>query len=157
MARSEPRRDHYRANSLGYVFQTFNLLQGYTALENVWLGMMFSRRGDRTRARELLALLGLGDRMNHRPRQLSIGQQQRVALARALVNRPKLVLADEPTGNLDRETATDALSIIQETCTAAGAALVLVSHDRAVLSTFSRCESLADLSRPEAGAKGASS
>ncbi len=144
---AESQRDLYRANRLGYVFQTFNLLQGYTALENVLLGMMFGVGADRERARSLLAQLGLGDRMDYRPRQLSIGQQQRVALARALVNQPELVLADEPTGNLDRNTARDALTLIQDTCTESGAALLLVSHDPAVLGEFSRCERLSDVNR----------
>ena len=102
---SEAERDLMRANSIGYVFQTFNLLQGYTALENVLLGMMFGPGADRARAVDLLNRVGLKDRMNHRPRQLSVGQQQRVAVARALGNRPKLVLADEPTGHLDHRNA----------------------------------------------------
>ncbi|PYN11920.1 MAG: ABC transporter ATP-binding protein [Candidatus Rokuibacteriota bacterium] len=97
----EPRRDRFRARHIGYVFQTFNLLQGYTALENVELGMAFGEGIDTERARAVLARVGLSDRLNDRPRQLSVGQQQRVALARALVHRPKVVLADEPTGNLD--------------------------------------------------------
>ncbi|MHC4924628.1 MAG: ABC transporter ATP-binding protein, partial [Planctomycetota bacterium] len=106
-------RDDLRARTLGYVFQTFNLLQGYTALENVLLGMMFGPGPDPDAAAALLEELGLGDRLHYKPRQMSIGQQQRVALARALANRPKLVLADEPTGNLDAANATEALERIR--------------------------------------------
>jgi putative ABC transport system ATP-binding protein len=136
-ALSESRRDRLRAEKIGYIFQTFNLLQGYTVLENVVLGMSFSPHGvNRAHAREVLERVGLGTRLNHFPRQLSTGQQQRVAVARALVNRPRLVLADEPTGNLDRRNARDALILIREVCREAGAALLLVSHDEEVLAQF---------------------
>ncbi|MEM7262186.1 MAG: ABC transporter ATP-binding protein [Planctomycetota bacterium] len=147
VALNEPDRDKFRAERLGYVFQTFNLLQGYTALENVWLGTLFGKKPDRAAARALLERLELGDRLDHRPSQLSIGQQQRVALARALVHKPKLVLADEPTGNLDRRTAQSALGLIREVCGELGAALLLVSHDPTVLDAFDRCESLAEINR----------
>ncbi len=134
---SEPKRDRLRAEKLGYIFQTFNLLQGYTVLENVVLGMSFGPRGaDRGHAREVLGRVGLGHRLEHFPRQLSTGQQQRVAVARALANRPKLVLADEPTGNLDRKNAHEALALIREVCREHGAALLLVSHDEDVLKEF---------------------
>ncbi|MBI5690786.1 MAG: ABC transporter ATP-binding protein [Verrucomicrobia bacterium] len=136
-ALSEPRRDRLRAEKLGYIFQTFNLLQGYTVLENVLLGMSFGPRGaDRRHAREILARVGLGHRLNHFPHQLSTGQQQRVAVARALSNHPKLVLADEPTGNLDRKHARDALLLIREVCREQGAALLFVSHDEEALAQF---------------------
>ena len=87
----ESQRDVFRAQNIGYIFQTFNLLQGYTCLENVLLGMTFGRGADRVRAVNLLKRVGLGDRLQHRPHQLSTGQQQRVAVARALANQPKLV------------------------------------------------------------------
>ena len=132
----EARRDAWRAAELGYVFQTFNLLGGYTALENVTLGMMFGPGPDRDFARSLLVRLGLEQRMGHRPSQLSIGQQQRVALARALANRPRLVRADEPTGNLDRRFALEALGLLRDLCREQGAALVCVSHDPRVLDDF---------------------
>lgn len=133
----EAKRDRLRADKLGYIFQTFNLLQGYTVLENVLLGMSFGPRGvDRKHAAELLRRVGLEHRLGHFPRQLSTGQQQRVAVARALVNRPKLVLADEPTGNLDRASAREALALIREVCRENGAALLLVSHDDGVLAQF---------------------
>ena len=135
-ALSEPRRDRLRAEKLGYIFQTFNLLQGYTVLENVVLGMSFGPGADRPRARELLGRVGLGHRLDHFPHQLSTGQQQRVAVARALANRPKLVLADEPTGNLDRKHARESLALIREVCRENGAALLLVSHDEATLAEF---------------------
>ena len=146
----ESGRDRHRAQTIGYVFQNFNLLQGYTALENVMLGMMFGPGVDKARARQLLERVGLSHRMTYRPSQLSIGQQQRVAVARALANRPKLVLADEPTGNLDQRHAGEALELIRETCRESGAALLLVSHDPAVLALFDRAEDLADLNRAAA-------
>jgi putative ABC transport system ATP-binding protein len=133
----EAKRDRLRADKIGYIFQTFNLLQGYTVLENVLLGMSFGPRGvDRAHAVELLRRVGLEHRLGHYPRQLSTGQQQRVAVARALANRPKLVLADEPTGNLDRTSAREALALIREVCRENGAALLLVSHDDGVLAQF---------------------
>ncbi len=99
---SEAECDRFRAEHIGYVFQTFNLLRGFSALENVLLAMRFTgRRADRARARQLLERVGLGHRMTHKPAMLSVGEQQRVAVARALANRPKLLLADEPTANVD--------------------------------------------------------
>jgi putative ABC transport system ATP-binding protein len=133
---SEPQRDRFRAHNIGYIFQTFNLLQGFTCLENVLLGMSFGPGADRVLAGNLLIRVGLGDRLHHRPSQLSTGQQQRVAVARALANRPKLVLADEPTGNLDCENSRAALGLIREACRENAAALLLVSHDAEVLGQF---------------------
>ncbi len=146
-ASSEAARDGFRARNLGYVFQTFNLLQGYTALENVLLGMMFGPGPDPAHARRLLERVGLGDRLQYKPHQLSVGQQQRVALARALANRPKLVLADEPTGNLDPVRAKEALDLLREGCRENGAALLLVSHDREILGSFDRVEELTKVNR----------
>ena len=142
---NEARRDQIRAQHLGYIFQTFNLLQGFNCLENVTLGMAFGGKVNKKHAEELLERVGLGDRMRHFPRQLSTGQQQRVAVARALANRPQLVLADEPTGNLDPDNAREALSLIRETCRETGAALLLVSHDQTVLSDFEVCNDLREL------------
>jgi putative ABC transport system ATP-binding protein len=141
-ALSESRRDRLRAEKIGYIFQTFNLLQGYTCLENVLLGMAFGTGVDKQFAESLLKRVGLGDRLHHRPRQLSTGQQQRVAVARALANRPKLVLADEPTGNLDHKNARESLALIREACRENGAALLLVSHDREVLAQFENVQQL---------------
>ena len=141
-ALSEAARDRVRAQTLGYVFQTFNLLQGYTALENILLGMMFGRGVNKAHAQALLERVGLQDRLSYYPRQLSVGQQQRVAIARALANRPQLVLADEPTGNLDRKHAQEALQLIREVCRENEAALLLVSHDPDVLAQFENVQSL---------------
>lgn len=135
-ALSESKRDRLRATTLGCVYQSFNLLQGYTCLENVLLAMAFGAGRDRAAATALLERVGLGHRLNYYPRQLSVGQQQRVAVARALANRPKLVLADEPTGNLDPAHAAETLALLRETCAEQGAALLLVSHDRAILGEF---------------------
>jgi ABC-type lipoprotein export system ATPase subunit len=140
----ESARDRLRATTTGYIFQTFNLLQGYTCLENVLLGMSFGCGADRDFAVALLKRVGLGEKLHHRPRQLSTGQQQRVAVARALANQPKLVLADEPTGNLDHNNARESLALIRETCRENGAALLLVSHDREVLAQF---ETVLDLEK----------
>lgn len=144
---SESGRDRIRANHLGYIFQTFNLLQGYTALENVVLGMAFGKGENRDYAKALLERVGLSDRMHYRPRQLSVGQQQRVAVARALANHPDLVLADEPTGNLDHRHAREALDLIRSICAENGAALLLVSHDRAILGEFEDSRDLAAINR----------
>ena len=144
---AESKRDQLRAEKIGYIFQTFNLLQGYTCLENVLLGMTFGAGVDKNFAEGLLKLVGLGTRLNHYPRQLSTGQQQRVAVARALANRPKLVLADEPTGNLDHKNAREALALIREGCKENGAALLLVSHDREVLAQFQNVQQLDRINR----------
>ena len=144
---SESRRDRLRATAIGYIFQTFNLLPAFTCLENVLLGMSFGPGVDVPHAEQLLQRVGLGERLRHSPRQLSTGQQQRVAVARALANRPRLVLADEPTGNLDRDNARQALRLIRETCAENGAALLLVSHDRQILDEFEQVLDLAALNR----------
>jgi len=146
-AASESRRDALRAQSLGYIFQTFNLLQGYTCMENVMLGMSFGRGPDIDAARGLLDRVGLGHRLHHRPGQLSVGQQQRVAVARALANQPLLVLADEPTGNLDPKNSREALQLIREVCEESSAALLIVSHDQSVLDQFDDCRDLAEINR----------
>jgi putative ABC transport system ATP-binding protein len=144
---SEGQRDLLRAQSLGYIFQTFNLLQGYTALENVKLGMMFGRGVDASYASSLLGRVGLKARLNYLPKQMSVGQQQRVAVARALANHPKLVLADEPTGHLDPDRAMESLTLIRQICRENGAALLLVSHDKEVLSKFEKVENLSRINR----------
>jgi putative ABC transport system ATP-binding protein len=144
---SESGRDKLRASHIGYIFQTFNLLAGYTALENVMLGMMFGKGIDADFAGHLLERVGLGDRMDYRPSQLSVGQQQRVAVARAIANRPRLVLADEPTGNLDRHHADEAIALIREICGEQNAALLTVSHDAEVLSQFEEEMDFAQVNR----------
>jgi ABC-type lipoprotein export system ATPase subunit len=145
---SEARRDRFRAESIGYIFQSFNLLQGFTCLENVLLGMSFGPGANRAAARALLERVGLGPRLDYYPRQLSIGQQQRVAVARALAHRPRLVLADEPTGNLDARHASEALELIRAACREAGAALLLVSHDARALSAFEDVRDFSTLNQP---------
>jgi ABC-type lipoprotein export system ATPase subunit len=153
---STGRRDRFRAQSIGYVFQSFYLLDGHSALENVLLGMQFGPGRDRAFATELLGALGLADRLNHRPSQLSIGQRQRVAVARALANRPKLVLADEPTGSLDPATAAEAMGLLRSLCNEHGAALLVVSHDRVTLDSFETQLDLADINLAGKGVAAAS-
>ncbi|MBI4659132.1 MAG: ABC transporter ATP-binding protein [Verrucomicrobia bacterium] len=147
-ALSEPHRDRLRATTIGYVFQTFNLLQGYTCLENVLLGMSFGAGVDRGLAHKLLERVGLGGHLRHYPRQLSSGQQQRVAVARALANRPNLVLADEPTGNLDPVNAREVLALIRDTCRENSAALLFVSHDREALGQFEEVQDFHQINQP---------
>ncbi|MGE0431660.1 MAG: ABC transporter ATP-binding protein [Planctomycetota bacterium] len=156
-ALSEAGRDQLRAKRIGYIFQTFNLLHAYSALENVTLAMSFGGKVDTAYARELLVKVGLGERLHHRPPQLSVGQQQRVAVARALANRPSLVLADEPTGNLDHHRAGEAMTLIRELCSENNAALLLVTHDRTMLDRFERVVDLAaiNVAAREAGAPSA--
>ncbi len=146
-AHREADRDRLRGKLVGYVFQSFNLLAAYSALENVLLAMHFGADEDEDRARHLLERVGLADRMHYRPAQLSLGQRQRVAVARALANRPALVLADEPTGNLDPANAASALTLLRETAGEMGAALLLVSHDQEILRAFERCEDFDALAR----------
>jgi ABC-type lipoprotein export system ATPase subunit len=144
----ESGRDRFRADKLGYVFQTFNLLPGFTALENVLLGMSFaSRRVDTQRARQLLERVGLGHRLDHKPRQLSVGEQQRVAVARALANRPKLLLADEPTANIDTRHQQTVVDLIRETSREENVALILVTHTPEVAGQFERVENLENINR----------
>lgn len=145
---SEAGRDRVRAAKLGYVFQTFNLLPGFTALENVRLGMTFaSGKHDLNRAVELLEKLGLGDRMHHKPAALSVGQQQRVAVARALANRPSLLLADEPTANIDPRNQQKIIDLICTCCQDEGIAMLMVTHSMMVAEQFSRVEKLEEINR----------
>lgn len=149
---SERIRDRLRARRLGYVFQTFNLLRGCTCLENLVLPMGFAGAVDESRARALLERMGVADLAARFPGELSVGQQQRVAVARALVNRPALVLADEPTANLDTKHATATLELLREACAEHRAALLLVSHDERVLGAFSRVRDFAEINRAGAPA-----
>jgi putative ABC transport system ATP-binding protein len=143
---SESQRDEFRGQYIGYIFQTHHLLPGFTALENVLLGMTFTGRPpDREWARHLLSEVGLADRLNYKPAKLSVGQQQRVAVARALANRPRLVLADEPTGALDAANAQQVLDLIRKLCAEVGASLLLVSHDLDIARQLPRVLTLSEI------------
>jgi putative ABC transport system ATP-binding protein len=133
-----------RRRTIGFVFQSFHLVPMLSATENVLVPTLFLR-GDRTeRARKLLSQFGLGDRLDHRPDQLSGGQRQRVAIARALVNEPRLVLADEPTGNLDRDTGRDILEEFERISAERGVGVVAVTHDELVTEFTDRTVELVD-------------
>ena len=122
----------WRNQNVGFVFQTFNLIPVLTAFENVELPLLLtqlSRRERREQVETALALVGLSDRAKHLPRQLSGGQEQRVAIARALVTDPTLIVADEPTGNLDHNSATDVLTILQSLSKQLGKTVIMVTHD----------------------------
>ena len=131
---SSDERALLRNHKIGFVFQNFNLLARTNALENVMLPLSYtaehlSDRESRQRAMELINRVGLGDRYHHEPSQLSGGQQQRVAIARALINQPALLLADEPTGNLDSHTSEDVLKMFQQLNQEEGITIILVTHD----------------------------
>lgn len=144
----EARRDRVRADKLGLVFQQFNLLPGFTALENVLVAMSFgSGRPDRWRATDLLASVGLADRLHHKPSALSIGQQQRVAVARALANRPRVILADEPTASIDPAHQQQVIDLLKTTCAERDVALVVVTHAPEVAGQFPRRLRLEDFNR----------
>ncbi len=133
-AMSDRRRTAHRAASMGFVFQAYNLIPVLTAAENVELPLLVTGvrpRDARNRADEMLARVGLGDRCSHRPNELSGGEQQRVTIARALVAEPAIVWADEPTGNLDAETAADILSLLREVHRR-GQTIVMVTHDPSI-------------------------
>jgi ABC-type lipoprotein export system ATPase subunit len=150
---TEAQRDIFRGAYIGYIFQTHHLLPGFTALENVLLGMSFTGRAhDAAWAKRLLTEVGLSDRLNYKPAKLSVGQQQRVAVARALAGRPKVVLADEPTGALDAGNAQQVLDLIRKLCREVDASLLLVSHDMEIARQLSRQISLTELNRASAPA-----
>lgn len=135
-----------RNSEIGFVFQTFNLLPRSTALENVALPLVYaglSKEERLARAAEVLEQVGLADRMDHRPNQLSGGQRQRVAIARALVNKPALILADEPTGNLDSKTSIEIMKLFDD-IQAAGNTVVLVTHEEDIAQHAKRVIRLVD-------------
>ncbi|MGI8608315.1 MAG: ABC transporter ATP-binding protein [Candidatus Dormibacteria bacterium] len=129
---SDRRRADMRARQIGFIFQEYNLLPGLSVLENVLLPLRYAKSDNqegRDRARRLLSSVGLDDRLTHRPDQLSGGQQQRVAIARALVNRPALVLADEPTGAVDTQTSNELVALMRRLNEEEGVTFVIVTHD----------------------------
>ena len=139
-------RAELRGSRIGFVFQEFNLLPGLTALENVMLPLRYTRaNGDgRARAREMLAEVGLDARLTHRPGQLSGGEQQRVAIARSLVNEPALVLADEPTGELDSDTAEQLVGLMRRINRERSVTFVIVTHDTEIAGRAERIIRLQD-------------
>ncbi|HLE72115.1 MAG TPA: ABC transporter ATP-binding protein [Vicinamibacteria bacterium] len=146
---SPDERASLRNRQIGFVFQSFNLLPRTPAVENVELPLLYnggklSRSQRRSRALEMLASLGLSDRALHRPNQLSGGQQQRVALARALVNSPGLLLADEPTGNLDSQTSREIMDLFRRLNAERGLTLVVITHERNIAECASRIIELRD-------------
>jgi putative ABC transport system ATP-binding protein len=148
----EAGRDRVRADKLGLVFQSFNLLPGFTALENVLVAMAFgSERPDRARAASLLEAVGLQHRLDHKPSALSTGQQQRVAVARALANRPRVVLADEPTASIDAAHQQQVIDLLRNTCSQQNVALVVVTHAAEVAEQFPRRIRLEQFNRAAAG------
>ncbi len=134
---SESELDRVRRENIGFIFQQFYLMPTLSALENVEMPQLWTGKPDRARARALLERVGLGHRMAHRPGELSGGEQQRVAIARALVNRPKLLLADEPTGNLDTRTRDDILALFRELA-GEGLSILLATHDQELVGYADR-------------------
>lgn len=136
-----------RCRKIGYIFQTFNLIPVMTALENVTLPMIFAGMGSdemMERGRELLTLVGLGDRLDHKPYELSGGQQQRVAVARALANAPAIVLADEPTGNLDLQTGKEIIDLLKELNQQSGVTIISATHDLKMIDVSDRIVHIRD-------------
>jgi len=136
-----------RLRKIGFVFQFFNLLPRLTALRNVELPLTLADMSEKDsikKAEDMLKLVGLGDRMNHRPSEMSGGEQQRVAMARALINDPKIVLADEPTGNLDTKTGREIVQLMKRLNEEKGQSFVVVTHDPAIAETANRIIYLKD-------------
>ncbi|MBI4439723.1 ABC transporter ATP-binding protein [Candidatus Woesearchaeota archaeon] len=136
-----------RGRKIGFIFQQFNLIPTLTALENVMLPMIFQGMSDEQRikrAGELLGMVDLQDRVNHRPAELSGGQQQRVAIARSLANDPEIILADEPTGNLDTKTGENVLDFLGRLHREKGKTIVIVTHDNGIAKKSQRIEMLKD-------------
>jgi putative ABC transport system ATP-binding protein len=143
---NEGKLARFRNDRIGMVFQSFNLIPTLTALENVEVPLYASRNAAHTaeRARAMLELVGLGDRLHHRPNQLSGGQQQRVAIARALVNKPSVLIADEPTGNLDSATGEAVLALFDRLRRELGLTLIMATHDAAIAARVDHTLRMAD-------------
>jgi putative ABC transport system ATP-binding protein len=132
---------YFRGNHIGYVFQSFNLIPAYSAVDNVALPLLFSGTPYEealTRCREVLEIVGLGQRFTHRPDELSGGQQQRVAIARALANTPSIILADEPTGNLDLHMGEEIINLLQTLSRERGVTVITATHDHKMLAVSDR-------------------
>ena len=146
-ALSEGQLAKFRQKNVGFIFQSYNLLQSYSALENVAMPLMFRGIGKglrNRRAKVILKQVGLGKRMHHKPAQMSGGQQQRVGIARAFVGKPKIVFADEPTGNLDTKTTKEVMELMVRLCRKNNQTLVLVTHDRELALYADRIITLID-------------
>ena len=146
-ALSEGQLAKFRQKNVGFIFQSYNLLQSYSALENVAMPLMFRGIGKglrNRRAKVILKQVGLGKRMHHKPAQMSGGQQQRVGIARAFVAKPKIVFADEPTGNLDTKTTKEVMELMVRLCRKNNQTLVLVTHDRELALYADRIITLID-------------
>jgi putative ABC transport system ATP-binding protein len=142
---SEGARSRWRADNIGFIFQTFNLIPVLTALQNVELPLVLtslSRKERKERAHTALKVVGLADRTGHLPKQLSGGQEQRVAIARAIVNDPKIIVADEPTGDLDRDSANDILNLLSRLNKEFGKTVLMVTHDPAAAERAGRVHHL---------------
>jgi ABC-type lipoprotein export system ATPase subunit len=154
VALPEAPRDRFRAAHIGYIFQTLNLMTSFTAVENVLLAMTFTpklpKRDQRRRAGEILSMLGLKERLSHRPHQLSRGEQQRVAIARALANDPPIILADEPCASLDPHTAHTVLAEFLSICRQGRKTLLVVSHDERALHGADQILDMAAINRAAA-------
>lgn len=136
-----------RNKKIGFVFQTFNLQSGYTALENVMLPLIFAKiplKKRKAKAEECLNAVGLGDRMKHKPDQLSGGQRQRVSIARALANNPEIIIADEPTGNLDSQKGKEIINLLRDLNKNKGITLIVITHDTNIAREADRIISIYD-------------
>ena len=137
----------FRGNYIGMIFQNHNLIAQFTALENILIPTLMCNKTDfsyEEHLKKLVATLGIGDRLHHLPSELSGGQQQRVAIARALINRPQVVFADEPTGNLDRKNADEVLELLLRTKEVLGQTLIMVTHDMSIAERADRILSMED-------------
>lgn len=136
-------RDQWRAKNVGYIFQKLNLLEGLTVGENIGIAASFAGRKDKNKickdTMNLLELVGLADKVNIKPNHLSIGEQQRVAVARAVINKPSLILADEPTASLDKANVLIVLELLKKLCHESNSKLLLSTHDQLVMSQFEHC------------------